>query len=127
LRNVGRGAGIGARVIQQIGGEVFWTEVPFTLASGETLPDESVSPVDVPPLPLSGSRGAASVEPSLVSLGEICVFCFDQLGNGLKLRILGGQPPEVWHPGDTPPDWVNALRDPFDWRPRAAREETTGA
>lgn len=47
-----------------------------------------------------------------MSLGEICVFCFGQLGNGLNLRILGGQPPEVWHPGDTPPDWVNALRDP---------------
>lgn len=38
LRNVGRGAGIGAGVVQQIGGEVFWTEVPFTLASGERCP-----------------------------------------------------------------------------------------
>jgi len=92
LQNVGRGAAVGARGVQQIGGDVFWTGSALHARQRGNSADESVSPVDVPPLILSGSCGAASVEPSLVSLGEICVFCFDQLGNGLKLCILGGQP-----------------------------------
>jgi hypothetical protein len=122
LRNVGRGPAIGLRVMQWHAGQIFWSEGLVTVPSGDHLPYVPPTQGNEPSSHLmlsGGGEGASQVDPSFVQRekpNDLCVYCLDQLGNGLRFRVRTSEPPETWHRGDPEPPWAPALKEPLDWR-----------
>lgn len=132
VRNIGRGPALTTRVVQRRGESVFWSEGFFVVPAGGSFPAPAPSNPNAL-LALGGRREAASVEPALVGPGDkdcVVVYCRDQLGNALRFRAETGLPPEIFlrehwldetFPDEWIPDWLPALREPFDLRPADQR------